>query len=217
MSQEIIETRIKKWQFYRNEIINEGLLIDKISNDSAIAKRYKDIIDKLNPKILHGVSSNQKLVRLISIDDNKMSEVKSLQRFIDLIDDARLTNVNAEISEWLSKYNYFSVIDENGGISQQWLVEDENYNEISSVITRIEMSANKWATFQIESKDQLIKIDLLEKNDNTKVIIDSLSTIKPHEEKIGKFSQLLYVIPAITTVIFLLSVVVLLILKIGEI
>jgi hypothetical protein len=74
-------------------------LIDKISNESTISKRYKEIIDKLNPKILQGINSDRKLARLISIDENKKAEIKSLQKFIDLIDDQRLSNINVEITE----------------------------------------------------------------------------------------------------------------------
>lgn len=217
MVESISETRIKKWQVYRNEIINEGVLVNKIANESAITKRYKEIIDKLNPKILVNANIDQTMAKLISIDENKMLEVKELQKFVELIDDKKLITINDEIGEWLSKYNGLSVIDEKGNISQKWLSEDENYNDISTTQTRIEISANKWATFQFDGKDQLVKLDLLEKNDNTKVIMNSLSTIKSHEEKIAKFSQALYIIPAIASIFFLLVSVILLIIKIGEI
>lgn len=217
MVESISETRIKKWQVYRNEIINEGVLVNKIANESAITKRYKEIIDKLNPKILVNANIDQTMAKLISIDENKMFEVKELQKFVELIDDKKLITINDEIGEWLSKYNGLSVIDEKGNISQKWLSEDENYNDISTTQTRIEISANKWATFQFDGKDQLVKLDLLEKNDNTKVIMNSLSTIKSHEEKIAKFSQALYIIPAIASIFFLLVSVILLIIKIGEI
>lgn len=216
MSLEIIETRIKKWHLYRNEIINEGILIDKVSNESAVTKHYKETIDRLNPKILNGISNNRKLARLISINNNEMLELKSLQKFIDLVDDKRLLSVNDEIIEWLSQHNNFSVLDGKENISQHWLAEDEDYNYISSIGTRIEICSNKWASFQLESKDQLVKIDSLEKNDNTKIILDGLMTIKPHEEKIGKFSQSLYIIPAVMSILFLLTAIILLVIKIGE-
>ena len=211
-----VETRIKKWQLYRNEIINEGILIDKIANDSAIAKRYKEVIDKLNPRILMNSDENRSLAKLISINENKMHEIKVLEKFTELIDDQRLFNVNKEITEWVSQYNNLSIINEKGNISEEWLNEDENYNEIYGVNTRIEMSSNKWAAFQFTSKDQLVKIDSLEKNENAKVIIDNLSTIRNHEEQISKFSKLLYVIPAIAGIFFLLLSIILLVIKIGE-
>jgi hypothetical protein len=47
--------------------------------------------------------------------------------------------------------------------------------------------------------------------------MDGLSTIKPREEKIGKFSQLLYILPAVSSILFLLIAISLLVVKIGEI
>jgi hypothetical protein len=145
-----------------------------------------------------------------------LKEVNALKKFVDLIDDQKLTTVNSEIDEWSLKYKHLSILDENGNISQQWLNEDNNYNEISEIVSRIEISSNRWALFQFDSKNQLVKLDLLEKNNNTKIIMNDLSTIKPNEERISKFGQSIYIIATVASVIFLLASIALLIVKIGN-
>jgi hypothetical protein len=74
-------------------------LIDKIANESFIAKTYKTKIDKLNQRILANLQSDRSLSRLVSVDSNQLKEVNALKKFVDLIDDQKLTTVNSEIDE----------------------------------------------------------------------------------------------------------------------
>jgi hypothetical protein len=95
-----METRIEKYRFYRNEIINESLLLDKIVNESAIISEYKQRIDEISPKILANLKSNQSYIKLISI--NNSDEYKSLQAmesYMDLIEEKKLALLKSEIDE----------------------------------------------------------------------------------------------------------------------
>ena len=63
-----MQTRIEKWKLYRQEILNDGLMLDKLANESSVIQDYKLKIDELNPKILYDISTNSALSNLISID-----------------------------------------------------------------------------------------------------------------------------------------------------
>jgi hypothetical protein len=94
-----METRIERYRVYRNEIINEGMLIDRLVDESNISIQYKQKIDALDPNILANLNINNSIAKLISINTNEMKEANKMIHFIGLIDEKRITNMNGEIAE----------------------------------------------------------------------------------------------------------------------
>lgn len=159
-----MQTRIEKWKLYRQEILNDGLMLDKLANESSVIKDYKLKIDELNPKILEDISTNSALSNLISIDIKKYSEIDNLKEFSNLIDDHKLNASYREIEEYLSKSDFVSILDEKGRISNKWLSKDKNFLKVIDYEKKLKNLSNTWSTFQIVSKDQIDKLDDLIKS-----------------------------------------------------
>jgi hypothetical protein len=94
-----METRLERYRIYRNEIINEGVLLDRLVDETNISKQYKAKIDALDPNILANTNTNKSLAKLISINQNEMNESKQMMNFINLIDEKRIANITTEINE----------------------------------------------------------------------------------------------------------------------
>jgi hypothetical protein len=94
-----METRIKRYQIYRNEIINEGLLLDRLVDETNISKHYKAKIDSLDHNILSHINNNKSISKLISINENEMLESKRMLDFVNLIDDKKIKTIPKEIVE----------------------------------------------------------------------------------------------------------------------
>jgi hypothetical protein len=94
-----MQTRIERYRLYRNEIANESMLIDKIATTSTIIKNYKKTIDELSPRILANINDDKSLAKLISINNNKMLEVETLNEFMKLIEQNKMTDLMGEIKD----------------------------------------------------------------------------------------------------------------------
>ncbi|MDR3163839.1 MAG: hypothetical protein LBT77_02110 [Mycoplasmataceae bacterium] len=190
-----METRIEKYRFYRNEIINESLLLDKIVNESAIISEYKQRIDEISPKILANLKSNQSYIKLISI--NNSDEYKSLQAmesYMDLIEEKKLALLKSEIDEWNSKSNNFMSLDSKGQISKKWLETDPNYSKYIVVKDNLENVKNEWSDFQITGKQNIEIFNQLTQNDGSNEILANIKTIVPHLEIKSKNKKNLYLV-----------------------
>jgi hypothetical protein len=94
-----METRMERYRVYRNEITNEGMLIDRLVDESNISSQYRDKINALDPNILINLNIDKSLAKLISINTNEMKEANQMTHFMNLIDENRINNMNAEIIE----------------------------------------------------------------------------------------------------------------------
>jgi hypothetical protein len=94
-----METRVERYRIYRNEIINEGVLLDRLVDETNISKQYKNQIDALDPNILANIEENRALAKLISVNENEMNETKQMVNFVNLIDEKRIASISTEISE----------------------------------------------------------------------------------------------------------------------
>jgi hypothetical protein len=94
-----METRLERYRLYRNEIINEGILLDRLVDETNISKQYKSKIDALDSHILANINENKSIAKLISINENEMNESKQMVNFMNLIDDARINNISMEVNE----------------------------------------------------------------------------------------------------------------------
>jgi hypothetical protein len=94
-----METRVERYRIYRNEIINEGLLLDRLVDETNISKRYKTKIDNLDRNILAEIDNSKSISKLISINENEMVESKQMLNFVNLIDDKKIKNISKEINE----------------------------------------------------------------------------------------------------------------------
>jgi hypothetical protein len=110
-------TRIERYRIYRNEIINEGVLLDRLVDETNISKQYKTKIDALDSNILANINDGKSLAQLISVNLNQMKESKQMTNFINLIDEKRVGNISTEINEWSSKHQTQPIIDAKGNIS----------------------------------------------------------------------------------------------------
>lgn len=209
-----METRIEKYKLYRQEILNDGLILDKLANESSTIKNYKLKIDELNPKILENTPTNSTISNLVSVDKKDYSEIDNLKDFSALIDEAKLSNSENEINEYANNNDFISVLDEAGNISNKWLSEDKNYIEIVENEKKLVGLSNTWTTFQVVSKDQSEKLDDLAKSKKTydeflKYKITPLDDSKYQSKEYKK----IYLISLIVSLTLFLIMLVLLILK----
>ncbi len=210
-----MQTRIEKWKIYRQEILNDGLMLDKLANESSIIKDYKLKIDQLNSKILNGISTNSALSNLISIDLKKYSEIENLKEFSNLIDDQKLNVSQKEIEEYLANSNFVSILDEKGKISNKWLSEDKNFLQVIDYEKKLKNLSNTWTTFQIVSKDQIDKLDDLIKSRKIYEEFQNYRIEELDESKIvSKPFKTIYLISVITSLVMLIVLVVFLVLQI---
>jgi hypothetical protein len=94
-----METRLERYRIYRNEIINEGVLLDRLVDETNISKQYKAKIDALDSNILANINIDKSLAKLISVNENEMNESKQMVNFMNLIDEKRIANISNEINE----------------------------------------------------------------------------------------------------------------------
>ncbi len=210
-----MQTRIEKWKLYRQEILNDGLMLDKLANESSVIQDYKLKIDELNPKILYDISTNSALSNLISIDLKKYSEIENLKEFSSLIDDQKLNTSSKEIEEYLSKSDFVSILDEKGKISNKWLSEDKNFLKIIDYEKKLKNLSNTWSTFQIVSKDQIDKLDDLIKS---KKIYEEFQNYKIEEldesQILSRPFKTVYLISMIISLVMLVVLVIFLVFQI---
>jgi hypothetical protein len=94
-----METRIQRYAVYRKEIINEGMLLDKLSDDSITTKQLKERIDEISPKILADLRGGRSLAKLISVNTNDMNEINLVNKYMSLIESKRINDLTNEINE----------------------------------------------------------------------------------------------------------------------
>lgn len=210
-----METRAEKWKLYRQEILNDGLMLDKLANESSIIKEYKTKIDEINPKILDGVSTSSTLANLISIDLKDYSEIEKIREFANLIDEQKLSKISNEIKDYSSSTDFVSILNKDGTISEKWLLEDKNYVEISSNAPKLSNLATNWASFKIVSKDQIDKLDQLIKSKKTFDEFQNYKIIPLDEDNIEtKPLKKVYLSSLVICLFFLITMIVLVVIKI---
>lgn len=191
-----MENRIEKWRLYRQEILNDGLMLDKLANESSTISKYKQKIDELNPKILKDMPQTETLANLISIDKKDYQDYESLKEFASLIDEQKIqTNIN-EIDKYVQNNDFVSILDEDGKkISSNWLSDDKNLKSLLKTGKSLDNLSTTWNNFQSSSKDQLDRLNKLIQN---KKIYDEfqqykITPTKDEEEKQTPFKTLFFV------------------------
>ncbi len=208
-----MENRIEKWRLYRQEILNDGLMLDKLANESSTISKYKQKIDELNPKILKDMPQTETLANLISIDKKDYQDYESLKEFASLIDEQKIqTNIN-EIDKYVQNNDFVSILDEDGKkISSNWLSDDKNLKSLLKTGKSLDNLSTTWNNFQSSSKDQLDRLNKLIQN---KKIYDEfqqykITPTKDEEEKQTPFKTLFFVTLGLS-VFFLIIMLILLI------
>ncbi len=208
-----MENRIEKWRLYRQEILNDGLMLDKLANESSTISKYKQKIDELNPKILKDMPQTDTLANLISIDKKDYQDYESLKEFASLIDEQKIqTNIN-EIDKYVQNNDFVSILDEDGKkISSNWLSDDKNLKSLLKTGKSLDNLSTTWNNFQSSSKDQLDRLNKLIQN---KKIYDEfqqykITPTKDEEEKQTPFKTLFFVTLGLS-VFFLIIMLILLI------
>ncbi len=208
-----MENRIEKWRLYRQEILNDGLMLDKLANESSTISKYKQKIDELNPKILKDMPQTETLANLISIDKKDYQDYESLKEFASLIDEQKIqTNIN-EIDKYVQNNDFVSILDEDGKkISSNWLSDDKNLKSLLKTGKSLDNLSTTWNNFQSSSKDQLDRLNKLIQN---KKIYDEfqqykITPTKDEEEKQTPFKTLFFVTLGLS-VFFLIIMLILLV------
>ncbi len=208
-----MENRIEKWRLYRQEILNDGLMLDKLANESSTISKYKQKIDELNPKILKDMPQTDTLANLISIDKKDYQDYESLKEFASLIDEQKIqTNIN-EIDKYVQNNDFVSILDEDGKkISSNWLSDDKNLKSLLKTGKSLDNLSTTWNNFQSSSKDQLDRLNKLIQN---KKIYDEfqqykITPTKDEEEKQTPFKTLFFVTLGLS-VFFLIIMLILLV------
>lgn len=208
-----MENRIEKWRLYRQEILNDGLMLDKLANESSTISKYKQKINELNPKILKDMPQTETLANLISIDKKDYQDYESLKEFASLIDEQKIqTNIN-EIDKYVQNNDFVSILDEDGKkISSNWLSDDKNLKSLLKTGKSLDNLSTTWNNFQSSSKDQLDRLNKLIQN---KKIYDEfqqykITPTKDEEEKQTPFKTLFFVTLGLS-VFFLIIMLILLV------
>lgn len=206
-----METRIERYRIYRNEILNEGVLLDRLVDETNVSKQYKQKIDTLDPNILANMNTNKSLAKLISVNQNEMNESKQMVSFINLIDEKRISTISSEITEWNNKHQTQPVIDSKGNISSRWLVEDPVYSQFKNNEIKIQMQNKSWAKFQADSQSQITKINELSKLTDNSNIIAELKSITTYSDKKKNYNKVIYIVPSILSILSLIGIISLLV------
>lgn len=191
-----MENRIEKWRLYRQEILNDGLMLDKLANESSTISKYKQKIDELNPKILKDMPQTETLANLISIDKKDYQDYESLKEFASLIDEQKIQTNISEIDKYVQNNDFVSILDEEGKkISSNWLSDDKNLKSLLKTGKSLDNLSTTWNNFQSSSKDQLDRLNKLIQN---KKIYDEfqqykITPTKDEEEKQTPFKTLFFV------------------------
>jgi len=114
-----MQTRIQKWAEYRQQIINQGILLNQINDQSMIVKNYKAKIDSILPKILKGVDTEYSIYNLISVDHSDYQSSNDIKEFVTLIDNLKIEPLTKEINELNSLVNEQSILDDKNNISKE--------------------------------------------------------------------------------------------------
>jgi hypothetical protein len=140
-----------------------------------------------------------------------MQESKQMMHFMELIDEKRIQQVTKEITEWSDKNRMQLIIDQNGNVNRQWLFEDPAYVAFKDNEKKIQTQNNNWTNFQANSQTQISKINELSKLADNANVIAQLKSIHLYEDKKVSFNKIIYLVPSILSILFLLGIVVLLV------
>ncbi|MDR0675038.1 MAG: hypothetical protein LBF36_02125 [Mycoplasmataceae bacterium] len=206
-----METRLERYRIYRNEIINEGVLLDRLVDETNISKQYKTKIDALDSNILANINENKSLAKLISVNQNEMIESKQMVDFLNLIDEKKISDISVEINEWSSKHQIQPIIDSKGNISMKWLIEDLSYSQFKNNWDKIQIQNTSWAKFQVDSKSQISKINELSQLADNGNAIAELQTITTYSDNKKNYNKIIYIIPSMLSVLFLIAIIALLV------
>ncbi len=191
-----MKNRIEKWRLYRQEILNDGLMLDKLANESSAILKYKQKIDELNPKILKDMPKTEALANLVSINKKDNQDYESLKEFASLIDEQKIKTNIGEIDKYIQNDDFISILDEDGKkISSNWLSDDKNLKLLLKTGKSLDNLSITWNNFQSSSKDQLDRLNKLIQN---KKIYDEfqqykITPTKDEEEKQTPFKTLFFV------------------------
>ncbi|MDR0739758.1 MAG: hypothetical protein LBF00_02690 [Mycoplasmataceae bacterium] len=206
-----METRVERYRIYRNEIINEGLLLDRLVDETNISKRYKTKIDNLDRNILAEIDNSKSISKLISINENEMVESKQMLNFVNLIDDKKIKNISKEINEWNNRYQTHPVIDQKGNIDLKWLIEDPSYSNYEKNEKKIEIQNQNWIKFQNNSLNQISKINELSQLTDSAHAVEKLKTIISYNDRKKNYNKIAYIIPSFLSIVSLIAIIALLV------
>jgi hypothetical protein len=141
-----------------------------------------------------------------------MKEANQMTHFMNLIDENRINNMNAEIIEWSTKYQPQPIIDQKGNINRKWLVEDSTYLKFSDNEKNLEFQNSSWAHFQSNSKNQITQINELSKIADNSNAVENIKSISAYSSTKKNYNKIIYIVPSILSFLSLLAIIVLLVL-----
>ncbi|MDR1234894.1 MAG: hypothetical protein LBJ97_02295 [Mycoplasmataceae bacterium] len=206
-----METRIERYRIYRNEIINEGVLLDRLVDETNISRKYKSKIDNLDSSILANLNFDKSLAKLISVDENEMKESKQMMHFMELIDDKKIKNIATEIAEWNNKCQSQPIIDHKGNINSKWLIEDPTYSSFKDNEKKIEIQNSNWTNFQTTSLNQISKINELSQLTDNANAVEKLKSIVVYNDQKRNYNKIIYIVPSVLSIVSLLGIISLLV------
>jgi hypothetical protein len=140
-----------------------------------------------------------------------MIESKQMVDFLNLIDEKKISDISVEINEWSSKHQIQPIIDSKGNISMKWLIEDLSYSQFKNNWDKIQIQNTSWAKFQVDSKSQISKINELSQLADNGNAIAELQTITTYSDNKKNYNKIIYIIPSMLSVLFLIAIIALLV------
>jgi len=134
-------TRVEKYRLYREEINNEAFTIEEINKGRETIAKYKEIIYKINPAILpkeESVAARNPIIDETSATKNK----DELEKMGLIIDKEELNKYYKKCNDFFSSYKSNSILNAEQEISQEWLLNDPNYQELCKIGNNIEQCSH---------------------------------------------------------------------------
>jgi hypothetical protein len=146
-----------------------------------------------------------------------MLEVETLNEFMKLIEQNKMTDLMGEIKDWANLHQPQLIIDDKGNISKKWLNEDSNYRLLENAQGQITNLGAKWASFQLTSKDQVNKLDQLSKDAANSVVFQNINSVTEFKTTKRSHNKIMYIVPSILSIILIIAMLTLVIIKVTEI
>jgi hypothetical protein len=146
-----------------------------------------------------------------------MLEVETLNEFMKLIEQNKMTDLMGEIKDWANLHQPHLIIDDKGNISKKWLNEDSNYRSLENAQEQITNLGAKWTNFQLTSKEQVNKLDQLSKDAGNSTVFQNINSVTEFKITKRSHNKIMYIVPSILSIILIIAMLTLVIIKVTEI
>lgn len=209
-----MQTRIERFKNYRDQIYNDGVLLNKIENDSNTITEYKKQINSISPSILKEIEQDNQIARVISIDNINKNDNEFINNILEFIHEKKINQAREEIKKIRNSQNYKMIVDNSGRVNEEWLKSSIGYNELKNYKTKINDASEAISNFEMNSITRNGNVEkLINSGAKDKIIIEnSVTKFSDNNTKRKSFALFLFpsILSLVSLVLIIISIVVLL-------